>query len=55
MFHGHLGYFEQPPLGGGPNTKPGDHGAPNVDNHRFILFIVRENLREHKPIELAFG
>jgi hypothetical protein len=28
MFHGHLDYFEKPPLGGGPNTKPlGDYST----------------------------
>ena len=27
MFHGHLDYFQKPPLGGRPNTKPGDHGT----------------------------
>jgi hypothetical protein len=24
--------FQKPPLGGRPNTKPGDHGTPNVHN-----------------------
>ena len=38
MFHGHLDYFQKPPLGGRPNTKPGDHGTPNAHNHWFILF-----------------
>jgi hypothetical protein len=38
MFHGHLDYFQKPPLGGRPNTKPGDHGPPNTHNHWFILF-----------------
>ena len=33
MFHGHLDYFQKPPLGGRPNTKPGDHGTPNAHNH----------------------
>ena len=37
MFHGHLDYFQKPPLGGRPNTKPGDHGTPNTHNHWFIL------------------
>jgi hypothetical protein len=32
LFHGHLHYFQEPPLGGRPNTRPGDHGAPNVHN-----------------------
>ena len=38
MFHGHLDYFPKPPLGGRPNTKPGDHGTPNAHNRWFILF-----------------
>ena len=39
MFHGHLDYFQNPPLGGRPNTKPsGDHGTPNAHNRQFILF-----------------
>ena len=38
MFHGHLDYFQKPPLGGRPNTKPfGDHGTPNAHNCWFIL------------------
>ena len=32
-----LGLFSKPPLGGRPNTKPGDHGTPNAHNHCFIL------------------
>ena len=32
LFHGHSDYFRIPPLGGGPNIKPGDHGTPNVYN-----------------------
>ena len=31
-------YFQKAPLGGRPNTKPGDHGTPNAHNHWFILF-----------------
>ena len=39
MFHGHLDYFQKPPLGRGPNTKPlGDHGTPNAHYRWFILF-----------------
>ena len=37
MFHGHLDYFQKPPLGGRPNTKPGDHGTPNTHNRLFVL------------------
>jgi hypothetical protein len=32
MFHIHLEYFQKPPLGGRPNTKPGDHDTPNAHN-----------------------
>ena len=38
MFHGHLDYLQKPPLGGRPNTNPGDHGTPNAHNRWFILF-----------------
>jgi hypothetical protein len=38
MLHGHLDYFQKPPLGGRPNTKPRDHGTPNAHNRWFILF-----------------
>ena len=38
MFHGHLDYFQIPPLGGRPNTTPGDHGTLNVHNLWFIVF-----------------
>ena len=33
MFHGHLDYFQKPPLGARPKIKPGDHGTPNAHNH----------------------
>ena len=32
MFHGHLDYFQKPPLGARSITKPGDRGAPNAHN-----------------------
>ena len=38
MFHGHLECFQNPPLGGRPNTKPGYHGTLNAHNCWFILF-----------------
>jgi hypothetical protein len=38
MFHGHLNYSQKSPLGGRPNTKPGDHGTLNSHNRWFILF-----------------
>ena len=37
-FHGHLDYFQKPPLGGRFNTKLGDHGTLNAHNRWFILF-----------------
>ena len=37
MFHGHLEYFQKPPLGGRPNTNLRDHGAPNAHTCQFIL------------------
>ena len=33
VFHGHVDCFQKPPLGGKPNTKPGDHATPNAHNH----------------------
>jgi hypothetical protein len=36
--HGHSDYFQKPPLGGRPHTKPGDHGTPDAHNCGFILF-----------------
>ena len=38
MFHGHLDYFQNPPFGCRPNTKPGNHGTSNANNRWFILF-----------------
>ena len=37
MFHGHLDYFQKPPLEGRPNTKSGDHGIPYTHSRWFIL------------------
>jgi hypothetical protein len=39
MFHGHLDYFQKPPLEGTPNTKPRDHGTLNAHN-RWIYSIL---------------
>ena len=55
MFHGHLDYFQKPPLGGRPNTKPGDHGTPYAHNRRFILFYNVRKPHEYRFIEKAFG
>ena len=38
MFHGHLDYFLKPPLGGRPNTNPGDHGTSDDPKRWLILF-----------------
>ena len=38
MFHGHFVYFQKLPLEGRLNTKPGDHGIPNVRNRWLIMF-----------------
>ena len=38
MFHGHVDYFQKPPLEGRSDTNLGDHGTPNAPNHWFILF-----------------
>ena len=35
--HGHLDYFQKPPLGGKPNTCLGDHGNPNVNDRWYTL------------------
>ena len=56
MFHGLLDYFQKRPLGGRPNTKPGDHSTPNAHNRWFIMFLIMyEDLREYKSIKIAFG
>jgi hypothetical protein len=44
MFHGHFAYFQTPPHGSNPNTKPGDHGTPNPYNRWFILFYYVRGL-----------
>ena len=42
MFHGHLDYFQKPPLKTKPNTKPGDHGTPSTHNRWFnVIYHVR--------------
>jgi hypothetical protein len=38
MFHGHLDYFQKPPLERRSNTKLGDHGTLIAHNCWFILF-----------------
>ena len=55
MFHGHLDYSQKSPLGGRPNTKPGDHGTSNATTIDLLYSIVREDLHEHNFIDIAFG
>jgi hypothetical protein len=43
MFYGHLDYFQKPPLGGRPNTKPGDCGTPKSHNRDLLYFITCED------------
>ena len=55
MFHGHLDYFQRPPLGGRFDTKPGDHGTLNAHNRWFILFYHVWGSVWMSFIEIAFG
>ena len=56
MVHGHLNYFQIPPLGGRPNTKPlGGHGILNTHNVDLFYFIMCEDPHEQNFIEMAFG
>ena len=52
MFHGHLDYFQKPPLGGRPNAKPRDHVAPNAHKCCFILF---DHMRGPTWIEIRWN
>ena len=38
-FYNHLDYFQNPPIGGRPNTKVVDHGTLKSYNHCFIVFF----------------
>ena len=38
MIHGHLDYFQKPPLGGKPNTKLRAHGTPKFHSCWFVIF-----------------
>jgi hypothetical protein len=46
MFRGHLQYFQEPPLGGRPNTKPRDHGIPNAPTVDLLYHIMCEDMHE---------
>ena len=39
VVHGHLDYFQNPPLGIKPTTKLGDHGTSNAYNLLITLFF----------------
>ena len=56
MFHGHVDYFQKPPLGSRPNNELGDYGTLNAHNCWFIIFLscVRF-VHKQKSIEIAFG
>ena len=49
LFHGFLGDFQKPPLGGRPETKPEDRGTLNAHNRH------GEDLIEWTFFEIAFG
>jgi hypothetical protein len=58
--HDHVDYFQKPPLGGKPNTKPRDHGTLNAHNRSFILFLScvrtrmsRNSLKQHLVEDLV--
>ena len=57
MFHGHLDYFQKPPLRGRPNTNPRDHNTLNAHNHWFILLyhMWRPTWTKQNPIKIAFN
>ena len=47
---------KKPPLRHSPNTKPRDHGTPNLHNNDLFYFIMSEDPCEHKFIKKkAFG
>ena len=55
MFRGHLDYSQKPPIGGKPNTKPGDHGTPKSHDCWFVILYHVWGPRKHKFIKIAFG
>ena len=59
MFHGHLDCFQKPPLGGTPNTKPGDHALRTVTTLGLFYSIqfysiMSDDPHEERFIEIAF-
>ena len=45
MFHGHLDYFQKPPLGGRPNTNPGDHHTS--ERSQPLIYFILSCTRTH--------
>jgi hypothetical protein len=43
VFHGHLDYFQKPPLGGRPNTKRGDNDTLNAKTVDLFDYIMCED------------
>ena len=37
--HGHLDYFQKPPLGGKPNTKLGEYSTPNITLFSIVTML----------------
>ena len=55
MPHGHLDYFQKPPLGGRPKAKPRDMALQTLTTRWFIYWIMCKEPHECKFIEIAFG
>ena len=55
MFHGHLDDFQKPPLGGRPNPKRETLALRTLTTVDLAYFIMGEDQREWKFIEIAFG
>ena len=55
MFLGHLDYLQKPPLGGRPNTKPGDLALRMLTTVVGLFYIIMcEDLHDYRFIEVAF-
>jgi hypothetical protein len=52
MFHGHLDYFQKPPLRGRPDTKPWDHYTPKSHN---CWSLILYHVWGPRITEIAFG
>ena len=55
MFHGHVDYFQKPPLGGRPNTNRETMAFRMLTTVDLLYFIMCESLHERKFIEIAFS